>query len=137
HAYHIDLDLTGGGDDAFASTVTVSFASTTPGAQTFIELKPVTLHEATLNGVPLDPAALVENRLPLPGLLEENELVVRATMAYSNTGQGLHRFVDPADGAVYLYAQSFLDDAQRIFACFDQPDLKAPVRLTVSAPPEW
>jgi aminopeptidase N len=138
HSYDIDLDLTGAGDGtAFGSTVRIRFACRRPGAETFVELKDGTPTEVTLNGAALAPASLVDNRIPLPGLATDNELVVRATMAYSNSGEGLHRFVDPADGAVYLYGQSFLDDAPRIFACFDQPDLKAPVRLTVTAPPEW
>ena len=73
----------------------------------------------------------------LTDLQAENRLTVTARCTYSRTGEGLHRFVDPADGEAYLYAQSFLDDAQRIFACFDQPDLKAVFRLTVEAPEDW
>jgi aminopeptidase N len=71
------------------------------------------------------------------GLSEENELVVEASMTYSNSGEGLHRFVDPADGRTYLYAHMFLDGARRIFPCFDQPDLKATYAVSVTAPPEW
>jgi aminopeptidase N len=136
HAYAIDLDLTGRSND-FGSTVTITFECRRPGADTFVELRPVALESATLNGVVLDPAGLVDNRLPLTGLAAQNALTIRAHMAYSNSGEGLHRFVDPEDGEVYLYAQSFLDDAQRIFACFDQPDLKARFRLAVDAPDGW
>ena len=134
--YAIDLDLTIG-SDAFGSTTVVRFRCARPGAASFVELCPDTLPAATLNGRPLDAATLEDNRLPLPDLAADNELVVRATMAYSNSGEGLHRFVDPADGQTYLYANPFLDAAQRIFACFDQPDLKAPVTLAVAAPPAW
>ncbi len=138
HAYRIDLDLTAAADaGTFASTTTILFSAQRQGGETFVEVRCAQLHEVTLNGARLDPASLVDNRLLLPGLAAENELVVRASMEYSNTGEGLHRFTDPEDGAVYLYAQSFLDDAQRVFACFDQPDLKAPFTLTVSAPSEW
>ncbi len=133
-SYAVDLDLTRG-DDVFRSTTTIRFAAS-PGAASFVELKPARLLGARLNGKPLD-AVLDGNRLPLTGLGAENELVVEADMAYSNTGEGLHRSVDPADGAVYLYALSFLDEGQRIFAAFDQPDLKAPVTLTVAAPSGW
>src|SRR5262245_14683215 len=137
-AYEIELDLTGAATaDGFESTTTVRFSAARPGAQTFVELHPLQLHEARLNGTPLDPAELSENRLPLPDLAADNELVVRARMAYSNTGEGLHRFVDPEDDLTYLYAEAFLDAAQRIFACFDQPDLKAPVTLRVTAPTGW
>jgi aminopeptidase N len=136
HAYTIDLDLTST-DAEFGSTTVVRFGCARPGADTFVEIHPSALHSATLNGRVLDIASPHDNRLPLTGLAADNELVVRATMAYSNSGEGLHRFVDPADGEVYLYAQTFLDSAQRVFACFDQPDLKAPVTLAVSAPPAW
>ncbi|MEU3455955.1 aminopeptidase N [Micromonospora sp. NPDC006766] len=134
-SYQVDLDLTGDGE-RFRSTVTIRFRAT-PGAETFAEVKPVRLLGVRLNDRDLDPPALDDNRLPLTGLVATNTLTVSAEMAYSNTGEGLHRFVDPADGETYLYAMSFLDEVQRIFAAFDQPDLKAPVTLSVTAPPEW
>ncbi|HEX6500057.1 MAG TPA: aminopeptidase N [Micromonosporaceae bacterium] len=134
-SYQVDLDLTGDGE-SFRSAVTIRFRAT-PGAETFAEVKPRKLLGVRLNDRDLDPAVLDDNRLPLTGLAAENTLTVSAEMAYSNTGEGLHRFVDPADGETYLYAMSFLDDVQRIFAAFDQPDLKAPVTLSVTAPPEW
>lgn len=90
-----------------------------------------------MNSTDLDPATLVDNRIPLVGRTERNTLTVEADMAYTNTGEGMHRFVDPVDGETYLYAMSFLDQAQRVFAAFDQPDLKAPVTLTVTAPERW
>ncbi|GII79222.1 aminopeptidase [Sphaerisporangium rufum] len=137
-SYHVDLDLSGApAGMPFGSVTTVRFSCAEPGAATFVELKPVEVQEIRLNGVPVDPAALDGNRLPLAGLRADNELVVRCTMAYSTTGEGVHRFTDPEDGEVYLYAQACLDDAQRIFACFDQPDLKATMTLAVSAPPDW
>ncbi|MCZ7427846.1 aminopeptidase N [Micromonospora sp. WMMA1949] len=134
-SYDVDLDLTGDAE-RFRSAVTIRFRAT-PGAETFVDVKPRRLLAARLNGRDLDPALLAGDRLPLTGLAEDNTLTVEAEMVYSNTGEGLHRFVDPADGETYLYAMSFLDDGPRIFAAFDQPDLKAPVTLTVTAPPEW
>ncbi|MFY1636973.1 aminopeptidase N [Solwaraspora sp. WMMB335] len=134
-SYTIDLDLTVG-DTEFVSTSTIEFRAA-PGSASFVEVDPVTLVGVRLNGADLDPGAPTDRRLALTGLAERNTLTVQARMAYSNSGQGLHRFVDPADGETYLYAMSFLDDAPRIFACFDQPDLKAPVRLRVTAPPQW
>ena len=133
-SYAIDLDLTTG-DATFRSTTTIRFRAT-PGAVSFVEIKPVRVLGVRLNGKPLD-TVLDDNRLALAGLAGENELVVEAELAYSHTGDGLHRAVDPADDAVYLYAMSFLDEGQRIFACFDQPDLKAPVTLAVTAPESW
>ncbi|MEU7590347.1 aminopeptidase N [Micromonospora sp. NPDC049230] len=134
-SYQVDLDLTGGAE-LFRSRVVIRFRAATDTA-TFAEVKPAKLLAVRLNDSDLDPALLADNRLPLTGLAEENTLVVEAEMAYSNAGEGMHRFVDPADGETYLYAVSFLDNVQRIFAAFDQPDLKAPVVLSVTAPPEW
>ncbi|MEV4658001.1 aminopeptidase N [Micromonospora sp. NPDC049301] len=134
-SYQVDLDLTGGGE-LFRSRVEIRFRAT-PGTATFAEVKPVTLLAVRLNGRDVDPDVLTDNRLPLTDLGAENTLVVEADMAYSNTGEGMHRFVDPADGETYLYAVTFLDNVQRIFAAFDQPDLKASFTLAVTAPPEW
>ena len=88
----------------------------------------------TLNGRPLDPASLVDGRLDLTDLAADNVLEVEATMAYSHDGQGLHRSTDPADGEDYVYGHLFLDAAPTVFACFDQPDLKAPYTVAVTRP---
>ena len=130
---HLDLRETLEGT-GFGSTVEVRFSCAQPGEQTFVELDG-TPEEVVLNGRSLEPGD--GNRIPLLDLAADNVLTVRARCATSRSGEGLHRFVDPADGAVYLYAQAFLDDAQRMFACFDQPDLKAVFRLTVDAPEQW
>ncbi|MEX2982053.1 aminopeptidase N [Streptomyces sp. C36] len=135
HRYEIDLDLTRG-DEHFGSTTVIHFTARTAGT-TFVELKPATLHSAHLDGTPLDPAALDDNRLALTLAAGEHELRVEADMRYSRTGEGMHRFTDPADGETYLYTQTFIDDVQRVFAAFDQPDLKALYDATVTAPPEW
>jgi aminopeptidase N len=133
--YAVDLDLTG--DQVFGSGTVIRFSCREPGAGTFIELRPAKLRRAVLNGQDLDPAALDGNRLALTGLRADNELRVEADMAYSRTGQGMHRFTDPADGEVYLAAQCGTDQAQRVFAAFDQPDLKAPIEVTATAPAGW
>ncbi|MET8123140.1 aminopeptidase N [Micromonospora sp. NPDC005189] len=134
-SYQVDLDLTDG-TELFHSRVEIRFRAT-PGASTFAEVKPATLLGVRLNDRDLDPALLTDNRLPLSDLAAANTLVVEAEMAYSKTGEGMHRFVDPADGETYLYAMTFLDSVQRIFAAFDQPDLKASFTLAVSAPADW
>ena len=134
--YRIELDLTGG-DDVFGSVTVIRFGCRAPGAGSFAELSPARLRRAVLNGRELDPATLTGNRLPLPGLGEDNELRVEADMPYSRTGAGLHRFTDSADGETYLALHAGLDNAQRVFAAFDQPDLKAPVTVAVTAPGTW
>ncbi len=139
--YILDLDLTDGsgapGIDRFASRTTVRFRAS-GGATTFIDLIAPRVVSATLNGADVDVSGYDESTgIELTGLAAENELTVIAECAYSNTGEGLHRFVDPADGAVYLYSQFETADAKRMFACFDQPDLKATYSTTVTAPADW
>jgi aminopeptidase N len=135
-AYRIELDLDRG-DRAFESTATITFTCREPGASTFLDLRAESVHEVTLNGKPLGAEALDGDRLTLPDLATDNEVVVSATMRYSRDGQGLHRAVDPADGLHYVYGHLFLDAAPRVFGCFDQPDLKAPFDVQVTAPDGW
>ncbi|MFF4740174.1 aminopeptidase N [Streptomyces sp. NPDC001262] len=134
HHYRIELDLTPG--ETLGSTTVIRFTARSAGT-TFVELKPATLHRAALDGQALDPAALDDNRLPLTLTEGEHELRVEADMRYSRTGEGMHRFTDPADGETYAYTQLFMEDVQRVFAAFDQPDLKAVFALAVTAPPHW
>jgi aminopeptidase N len=134
--YAVDLDLTGD-ETGFGCTTVIRFSCRQPGASTFVEIRPAELRRAVLNGRELDPADLDDSRLPLDDLGADNELRVEAVMPYSRTGQGLHRFTDPADGEIYLTAQCGVDNAQRIFAAFDQPDLKAPIQVTATVPAGW
>ena len=141
-SYDVELDLTDGAggpsQGSFATTSAVRFTCTEPGAATHLDLTAPTLHEVVLNGHSLDVAAVFDgNRIALTGLAADNELVVRAVGAYTRTGEGLHRFVDPVDGGVYLYSQFETFDAHRMYGCFDQPDLKAAFRFTVHAPRDW
>jgi aminopeptidase N len=135
--YLVDLDLTTG-EKTFASTTVVRFSCTEPGAATFADLVAPTAREITLNGRPIDPATAFDGtRITLEGLEAENELRVVADCAYMNTGEGMHRFVDPVDDGVYLYTQFEVADARRVYTTFEQPDLKARFTFTVTAPAEW
>ncbi|MFT4052601.1 MAG: aminopeptidase N [Microbacterium sp.] len=135
-SYRIALDLTKGGE-LFGSRTVVRFAAT-EGASTFIDLIAREVREITLNGEPIDPAtAYADSRIALDGLAANNELVVDADCLYTNTGEGLHRFVDPVDGEAYLYSQFEVPDSRRVFAVFEQPDLKATFAFTVTAPVAW
>nr|MDP9498006.1 aminopeptidase N [Actinomycetota bacterium] len=137
-SYDVDLDLRDQSTGrTFRSTTRVRFDCTEPGAGTFVELVAERLHAATLNGRDLDVSGFDGERLALPDLTATNELVVDADCRYMRTGEGLHRFVDPVDEAVYLYTQFETYDAHRMYACFDQPDLKAEFRLAVQAPAGW
>ena len=137
HDYDVVLDVTTG-PDVFASTTTVRFAASTPGSSTFIDAITAAVHSVTLNGVALDPAEVSDGvRIQLPNLAAENELVVVADGNFMNTGEGLHRFVDPVDDEVYLYTQFEVPDSRRMFAVFEQPDLKASFTFTLTAPAHW
>ncbi|MEV6982205.1 aminopeptidase N [Sphaerisporangium sp. NPDC051017] len=137
-SYSVELDLTEG-DERFESITSVRFSCTDPGAASFIELAGAKLRSAVLNGADLDVATYdaETGRLPLPALAAENELRVDADCTYMRTGEGLHRFVDPVDQKVYLHSQFETADAHRMYACFDQPDLKATFELAVLAPADW
>ncbi|XVV14149.1 aminopeptidase N [Actinoplanes sp. CA-131856] len=135
HEYEIDLDLTADGDTFGARTV-VRFSSRA-GASTFLEFEPVSVASITLNGAPVPAEAMDGERLHLSDLAEHNELAVDAVMRYSNTGEGLHKYVDPADDSTYLYQHMFINNAGRILPSFDQPDMKASFRVSVTAPAGW
>ncbi|MEU9211714.1 aminopeptidase N [Streptomyces sp. NPDC048415] len=139
-SYEIDLDLSGAQEGGtYRSVTTVRFDVDETGAESFIDLVAPTVHEVTLNGDALEPAEVFkDSRIALPGLLEgRNVLRVVADCAYTNTGEGLHRFVDPVDQQAYLYTQFEVPDARRVFASFEQPDLKATFQFTVKAPTGW
>jgi aminopeptidase N len=146
--YTVALDLTDGGglqqgkrkagESTFTTDVTVRFSCREPGASSWIDFVGAEVRSATLNGAALDVSGYREDDgIALPELAADNELRISALGRYMNTGEGLHRFVDPVDGAVYLYSQFETADCKRLFACFDQPDLKARYTLTVTAPEDW
>ncbi|CAN5310711.1 hypothetical protein BH20ACT9_BH20ACT9_19480 [soil metagenome] len=134
-AYEVAVHLEDG--DTFTSRTVVRFDCAEPGATTFVDLDAREVSAAELNGRTLPAAAFTGHRLELDDLRARNELRVRARCAYSRTGVGLHRFVDPVDGHHYLHTQFEPFDAHRVYACFDQPDLKARFTLTVRAPAGW
>jgi aminopeptidase N len=136
-AYRVQLDLTGG-DTTFRSLSRIELDCVRAGASTFVNLAAPAVHSITLNGAPVSPKAFDGERIAIDGLRAgTNELEVDAECAYSHSGEGLHRFADPADGNVYLYSDLETFDAHRIYACFDQPDMKAHYELLVRAPQEW
>lgn len=143
-SYQVSVDLTGGdgfgrpladASETFVSTSIVNFSST--GGETWIDLIADAVYSAELDGVALDASAFTGTRLPFSTESGDHELRVNALCRYSHTGEGLHRFVDPADQRVYLYTQFETADARRMYACFEQPDLKASFQLSVIAPRDW
>ncbi|MET8644110.1 aminopeptidase N [Streptomyces sp. NPDC004096] len=146
--YDVSLDLrsavgeapgdANAGPRTFRSVTTIRFRCAEPGAASFADLIAPSVTAVSLNGKDLDPGEVFDGtRIQLEDLAAENELVVDAQCAYSRTGEGMHRFVDPEDGEVYLYTQYEPADARRVFANFEQPDLKAPFRFEVRAPEGW
>ncbi|HXZ77876.1 MAG TPA: hypothetical protein VEH31_44355, partial [Streptosporangiaceae bacterium] len=135
-SYRVELDLTAG-EETFTSVSTVIFRCARPGAASFIDLTAPVASEIVLNGEPAGADAFDGNRIALAPLAAENELRVVARCAYSRSGEGMHRFTDPADGGLYLYTDLETFDAHQVYACFDQPDLKASFEFTVTAPDGW
>lgn len=134
--YYVELDLTGS-EETFESVTTVHFTAAELGASSFIDLIARSVESISLNGTELPIESYADSRIPLPNLQAENELTIRATCEYSHTGEGLHRVVDPADGEAYLYSQFEVADSRRMFAVFEQPDLKAEFTFRVTAPEHW
>jgi aminopeptidase N len=135
--HDVELDVSRG-PETFSTRSTIHFRSSQPGAETFLDFVGGTVQAVTLNGTHLDPAEVyTDSRVRLPGLAAENVVVVAATGRYTNTGEGLHRFVDPVDDEVYLYSQFEVPDSRRMYPVFEQPDLKARFTFTVTAPAHW
>jgi aminopeptidase N len=135
-SYQVELDLAGG-EVTFGSVTTVRFTCGRAGGSTFIDLTAPEVSEVVLNGRTLPAGAIDGNRIALDDLAESNELTIRAQCAYSRNGEGLHRFTDPTDKGVYLYSDLETFDAHRIYACFDQPDLKSSFEFSVRCPDTW
>ncbi|MUH59820.1 aminopeptidase N [Bifidobacterium canis] len=134
--YVVDLDLTQG-PTTFISTSTIRFDSHA-GESSFLDLIADRVLEVTVNGESVDPSEVYDDdRIDLNNLKEHNEVTVKALCRYSTTGEGLHRSVDPSDGNVYLYSQFEVPDARRVYAVFDQPDLKATFTFNVKAAQSW
>jgi len=135
--HHVTLDLTRG-EEVFGSESVIRFDCTQPGAASHADLIATRVRAITLNGEPLDPAGGYDgSRVALPGLRARNELRVVADCAYTRTGTGMHRSTDPADGGVHVYGKFTPAYARTAFACFEQPDLKVPFTITVTAPAHW
>ncbi|MFQ6172983.1 aminopeptidase N [Oryzobacter sp. R7] len=135
--HDVELDVTRG-PETFATTSTIRFSCAEPGAETFLDFVGASVERITVNGVDLDPAEhYADSRVRLTGLAADNEVVVAATGRFTNTGEGLHRFVDPVDDEVYLYSQFEVPDSRRMYPVFEQPDLKAGFGFTVTAPAHW
>jgi aminopeptidase N len=135
-SYQVDLDLAGD-DVTFGSVSVIRFSCAAPGSSTYLDLTAPAVREIILNDAPVSLDAFDGDRITLTGLAADNVLRVTADGAYSHSGEGLHRFTDPADGRVYLYSDLETFDAHRVYACFDQPDMKATYELAVTAPADW
>jgi aminopeptidase N len=136
-SYDVVLDLTTG-PTTFRTTTTVRFTARAAGVGTWVDFVGDAVTSVVLNGVALDPAEVyADSRIALPALAPENVLVVDAVGRYTNSGEGLHRFVDPVDNEVYLYSQFEVPDSRRVYAVFEQPDLKATFAFTATVPDHW
>ena len=137
-SYAIDLDVReAASSPTFRTRTTIRFVSEGQ-TETFVDAIASAVHSITLNGESLNPAeAFADSRISLAPLRADNTLEVEADFYYMNTGEGLHRFVDPVDDEVYLYSQFEVPDSRRVFAVFEQPDLKATFQFTIHAPAHW
>lgn len=137
--YDVHVDLTHASSDfeTYPVATTVRFTAS-EGASTFIDYIHQSVESVKLNGVSLPVDEVVEgSRITLPGLQAENTLTIKGRSYFSRSGEGLHRYIDPADGKVYLYTQYEPADCRRVFPNFEQPDLKAVFNFRITAPKSW
>lgn len=134
-SYEITLKLSADSETFFSQTK-VSFQAS-EGSESFIDASAEEIHLIKLNGEILPTSNFSDHRIQLPNLQAQNTLVIEGTFGYTNSGEGLHKFVDPVDGETYLYSQFEVPDSRRVFAVFEQPDLKATFQFNVSAPNHW
>jgi aminopeptidase N len=141
HSYDVFLDVRHAADPnvaGYTSRSVLSFAASVPGASTFVDFIASKVHSVFLNGKELNVSEVVEgSRIRLDNLQAENQVTVTGTALFSTSGEGMHRFFDPADGQCYLYTQYEPADSRRVFANFEQPDLKAEFTFHITAPSEW
>ena len=136
--YDIEIDLRDvATSPTFRTSATITFLAE-PGESSFIDAIAETVHRVVLNGIELAPdEVFADSRIALPALQSKNTLEIEADFLYTNSGEGLHRFVDPVDDEIYLYTQFEVPDSRRVFPVFEQPDLKATFRFTIHAPSHW
>lgn len=138
HRYHVTLDIRQATDphtSRFRSTTKVRFKSQV--TETFLDLLDAEVESVLINDQPV-PVEYDGARVMLRGLNRgKNVVQVAASLPYSHSGRGLHRFVDPADGNTYLYTHFEPADSRHAYAVFEQPDLKAHFDVDVIAPENW
>jgi aminopeptidase N len=135
--YDVHVDLRGLFEgELWAATSTIAFTCREAGADSFVDCAGRVV-SATLNGQPLDPGTAERGRLPLPALRTDNVLVVSSQQSDTSSGTAILRTVDPNDKLVYVWSTFEPDMARFAFACFDQPDLKAPHGFVVDAHESW
>ena len=132
--YDIEVDFTGMADGPdFVAVSTISFRTLVRRHETFVDCA-AEVRSARLNGADIEVSDIADSRIPLRDLAEENVLVVESVQGRTNESTGIHRSVDQADKQVYVWTSFEPDEARRAWACFDQPDLKAPHAFSVLAP---
>lgn len=141
-SYAVELDLSEAGEpdpqDTFRSRTVITFDTDAAGSSTWLDLIADRVRTLRLNGRALDPSEVFDgSRVQLADLDVHNTVEIDAECRYMRTGEGLHRFIDPVDRETYLYTQFEVADARRVYACFEQPSLKADWQLTVTAPSHW
>ena len=135
--YRVELDLRSAADSAAKTFSTVTIIDLTSSAEsTWLDFIGAAVDSVEVDGASI-PVEYDGSRIVLRGLGGSNVVRVAAHGHYSRSGEGLHRFVDDADDQTYLYTQYEPADARRVFACFEQPDLKAPFTFEVTAPDGW
>lgn len=135
--YDLRLDVTQ--RDTARGEVTVHFVRR-GGGDVILDFRGLWLDTPWVNGQALPEAEAngAHLRIPAAALRDgENAVQLRFSAAIAPSGASVIRYHDATDDSDYLYTLLVPADANQLFPCFDQPDLKARVRLTLTTPPGW
>ena len=137
---HVAVDVTGAIDRheaAFSVRCLMGLDIRQRAEGLWVDFVGQTVDSLSIDGQPA-PVTWDGARIELP-VLDPGEHTVEITARglYSNSGQGLHRFHDPVDGATYLYTHFEPSDARRAWPVMEQPDIKTRFSLEVTHPRGW
>ena len=136
--YELALSVDGGKVD-FTGHEVLRFSLSSPADGLTVDFTGGRIERLVVNGAAVEaPKPGLFFELPKASLRAgENVVLIDFSHPYSVDGAGLYRFKDPEDDRVYLYSNFEPYDANKMFPCFDQPDLKATFTATVEAPLDW
>jgi aminopeptidase N len=135
--YALNLDLSQ--PDTAHGLVHITFRLKAP-ADVIVDFRGPSLSNVVVNDVASHSVEWNGAHIRLPGRMlkaGQNTFAASFTTPIAPAGAPIIRFHDETDGRDYLYTLLVPSDAHALFPCFDQPDLKARLRLELMVPNGW